>query len=74
MSGNIVFAGGEFEREIAIRGLTLETFAAEADVNPATVSRAVRGLAVKPKSRVKMLTALARLPVIEGPVELVRSA
>ena len=74
MSGNISFTGGELEREIAIRGLSWGEFADRAGIDPATVSRAIRGERLKRKSSLKILLALGQIPVIEGPVELVRSA
>lgn len=74
MNTNLGFTQGSLEREIAIRGLSQEAFAERAGVDPATVSRAIRGLRLKPKSFGKILTALGRIPVIEGPVELVRAS
>lgn len=74
MSQNIGFAQGSLEREIAIRGLSQEAFADRAGIDPATVSRAIRGLRLKPKSFGKILEALGQIPVIEGPVELVRAS
>lgn len=74
MSGNISFTGGELEREITIRGLSQERFAERAGVDPATVARAIRGQRLKPKSFGKILVALGQIPVIEGPVELVRAS
>jgi transcriptional regulator with XRE-family HTH domain len=74
MQGNLAFTPGGLEREIVIRGLSQEAFADFAGIDPATVSRAIRGQRLKSKSFGKILTALGRIPVIEGPVELVRSA
>lgn len=74
MSSNLGFTQGSLEREIAIRGLSQEGFAERAGIDPATVARAIRGQRLKPKSFGKILVALGQIPVIEGPVELVRSA
>ena len=74
MSGSPAFEGGSLEREIAIRGLSLEGFAEMAGLDPATVGRAVKGRRLKPKSFGKILTALGAIPAIDGPTELVKSA
>ena len=74
MQGNLAFEPGSLEREITIRGLSYEAFAKRAGIDPATVSRAIRGDRLKPKSFGKILIALGQIPVIEGPVELVRAS
>lgn len=74
MTGNLAFEPRSLERELAIRGLSQEGFADRAGVDPATVSRAIRGLRLKPKSFGKILVALGQIPVIEGPVDLVRAS
>lgn len=74
MSGFPAFSEGQLEREIAIRGLSMEGFADRAGVDPATVYRAVKGQRLKPKSFGKILIALGAIPVVDGPVDLVVSA
>jgi len=71
MSGFPVFREGELIREITIRGLSQEAFAKEAQVDPETVARAIRGERLKSKSFGKILTALGRIPVLDAPVDLV---
>lgn len=74
MQSNLGFTPGSLEREIVIRGLSQQAFAERAGVDAATVGRAIKGQRLKPKSFGKILVALGRIPVVEGPVELVRSA
>jgi transcriptional regulator with XRE-family HTH domain len=74
MSGFPAFKEGQLEREIAIRGLSQEGFAQRAGVDPATVSRAIRGQRLKPKSFGKILIALGAISPVDGPVELVRAS
>lgn len=74
MHGNLSFEQGALEREIAIRGKSLGEFAQIAKIDSATLSRAVRGDRLRPRSFGKILTALGATPVINGPIELVRAS
>lgn len=72
MPQNLGFMPGSLEREIVIRGLSFEAFAQLAELDPATVARAVKGLRLKPKSYGKILSALGKIQPISGPIELVQ--
>lgn len=75
MSGFPVFIEGELTRQIAIRGLSIEAFSKRAGVDEKTVSRAIHGQRLKPKSFGKIIVALGAIPILDGPVDLIeRSA
>ena len=74
MHGNVSFESGSLELNIAIRGLSHGEFAREADIDSATLARALRGDRLRSKSWGKILKALARIPAIEGADELVRAS
>jgi transcriptional regulator with XRE-family HTH domain len=74
VSGFIAFTDGELERELVIRGLTQGAFAERAGIDPMTVSRAVRGQRLKPKSLGKIIVALGAIPVLNGPVDLIEKS
>jgi transcriptional regulator with XRE-family HTH domain len=68
-----VFGEGELAREIAVRGLSQRQFADAVGVDEKTVSRAVLGRAIRPKSFGKILIGLAKVPQLEG-AELVKAS
>lgn len=75
MEGNLSFTRGALEREIVIRGHSQRSFADHIGVDEATITRAIRGQRLKPKSMGKIIAGLGRIPILDGPVELVeRSA
>jgi predicted transcriptional regulator len=66
MNGITRFKAGELEREIGVRGLTHGEFAKIADLDLGTLSKATKGLVVRPKTFGKILAALGRTPVLHG--------
>lgn len=61
-------------RELAIRGLSQEEFAAKAGVDSKTVSRAVRGRRLHTKTFGKILVALGAIPILDAAHSLEQSA
>jgi len=60
----VKFPKGELARQIALRGLTQEQFAARAGINPNTLLKALRGQPLRSQSWGKILIALGVTPEV----------
>lgn len=61
-------------REMACRGLYCADLARLADLSPATVSAAMQGRPVSPRTLRRVAVALSRVPVVPGSSELLDTA
>lgn len=61
-------------RELACRGLYCVDLARLADVSPATVSTAMQGRPVSPRTLRRIAAALLQVPVVPGSGELLKTA
>ena len=59
---------------MALKGLTPEALAREAGLSAPTVYKALKGEALRPGSASRIMVALGRIPAIDLPDDLVRSA
>ncbi|HEV2036930.1 MAG TPA: helix-turn-helix transcriptional regulator [Candidatus Dormibacteraeota bacterium] len=68
------FPEGELAREIALRGLSQQEFAAKAGLDPTTILKGIRGQRLSLKSWGKIRIALGGLPAPELPADLVEQS